>query len=92
MLEDVDAKASPGWERVTQVRGARAGEAFGRVGMAMHERERNDLGLVGRQLLHSEGLDRRELAVDFDLRQLADGKIQVADFVGHQQQSLNNGR
>ncbi len=58
----------------------------------MHQGQRNDLGLVGRELLHPERLDRRELAVDFNLWQLADGKIQVADFVGHQQHSLDNGR
>ena len=61
-------------------------------GIAVHEREGDDLGLIGRELLHSERLDRSELAVDFDLRELADGEIQVADFVGHQQHSLNNGR
>ena len=38
----------------------------------MHEGERDDLGLIRRKFLHPERLDRRELAVNFDLRELAD--------------------
>ena len=60
--------------------------------MAVHEGHRDDLGLVGRKLLHSERLDRSQLAADLNLWELADREIQVADLVGNQQHSLNNGR
>jgi len=59
LLEDVDAKTGARRERVAQVGRSGARETFGGVGISVYKRERDDLGLVGRELLHPEGLDRR---------------------------------
>ena len=44
-------------------------------GFSRSKRHGNDLGLVGRQFLQTQRLHRRQLAVDFNLRQLANGKF-----------------
>ncbi len=92
LLKDIDAKTGARRQRITEIGGAGARETFGGVGISVNERERDDLGLIRGKLLHPEGLDGSQLAVDFDLRGLSDGEIQVADLVGDQQHSLNNGR
>ncbi len=79
-------------KRVAQVGGTGARETLGRVRIPVHQRQRDDLSLIRRELLHPEGLHRRELSVDLHLRELTDGEVQVADLVRDQQHSLDYGR
>src|SRR5688500_3959763 len=92
LLKDIYAKSRARRQRVTQVGGAGTREFFGRVRMAMYEGQGDDLRLIRRELLHTKRLNRRQLAVDFNLRRLAHREIKVADFVRHQQHSLDYGR
>src|SRR5205085_9639791 len=92
LLEDVYAEARARGQRVAQVGRARVRETVGRVGVALHQGHRDDLGLVGRELLKPQDLRGAQAAVDLHLRRLADGKVQVADALRDLEHLLYDGR
>ena len=67
-------------------------QAVGRVRVALHQRHRDDLGLIGRELLQADGLDGRQATVDLHLRGLSDGEVEVADVDRDLQHVLDDGR
>src|SRR6185436_5248527 len=88
----VTAKTGARRQLVTQIRRAGPDQTLGCFCILLQQSHGNDLSLIRGKLLQAQRLDRGKLAIDFDLGQLADREVQVADLVRDQQHAFDYGR
>ena len=80
--ENVDAETRFIAERITAIAGTTGEIIVDQPPVPLHQRQRDLLGLVGRERLDRRiDIDRFELAVIFALKRVADRKVQVGDAV-----------